>query len=131
MPLSSALCGPCGELLRHDDDAPGVVAWLRMVAVVGAREDFLLDVRSDPPSAHVPHLARSGLDCSFGRRGLHEDAGASFGRRGLHEDQALPWRITHSGQVGSGSVFMRGDDGQSMTASSSAEDLPSRPGRSS
>ena len=77
-PLSSALCGPCGELLRRDDDAPAVVAWLRMVAVFGAREDFLLNLRSDPPSAHVPHLARGGLHCGLGRRGLHEDAGATL-----------------------------------------------------
>ena len=78
VPLSSALCGPCGELLRRDDDAPGVVAWLRMVAVVGSREDFLLDLRSDPPSAHVPYSARGGLHRGLGCRGLHEDAGATL-----------------------------------------------------
>ena len=78
VPLSSALCGPCGELLRRDDDAPGVVTRLRMVAVVGAREDFLLDLRSDSPAAHVPYFARGGLDGSFGRRCLHKDTGATL-----------------------------------------------------
>ena len=118
MPLSSALCGPSGELLRRDDDAPGVVAWLRMVAVVGAREDFLLDVRSDPPSAHVPYLARGCLDGSFGRRGLHEDAGAT-----LADNPLGPSR------VGMGVHDVAA--GQSMAAGSSAEDFPSRPGRTS